>query len=68
MALKAIRFTKGWQGYNGGEVAGFDDETADGLVASGYATVYEPGAPKDTQAKPAGRTIAVPKYKTKASR
>lgn len=42
----AVTFKKPWRGYNKGEVAGFDEETAESLVDAGLADLQ-------TQAKPA---------------
>ena len=41
----AVTFKKPWRGYNKGEVAGFDEETAASLVDAGLAD-------SQTQAKP----------------
>ena len=35
-----VIFLKAWRGYAPGEIAGFDEETADGLFAGGYAEEY----------------------------
>ena len=37
--MKAVKFTKGWNKYNAGETAGFDDDHADGLVRAGLAVL-----------------------------
>lgn len=37
--MKAVKFRKGWNKYNAGETAGFEDDQADALVAAGIAAL-----------------------------
>lgn len=37
--MKAVKFRKGWNKYNAGEIAGFEDDQADALVAAGIAAL-----------------------------
>jgi len=49
--MVAVRFLHSWTLYNGGEVAGFDPETAAFLVKNGVAVLADEAAP----AKPTKR-------------
>lgn len=58
-----VRFLKAWRGYSADELAGFDQEVAEGLKSKGFAEVYEKpkagkSAPKTSGAKAAGETGA----------
>lgn len=58
-----VRFLKAWRGYSADELAGFDEEVAEGLKSKGFAEVYEKpkagkAASKSSGAKAAGETGA----------
>jgi hypothetical protein len=36
-----VRFLKAWRGYSADELAGFDEEVAEGLKSKGFAEAYE---------------------------
>lgn len=47
-----VRFLKAWRGYSAEELAGFDEEVAEGLKSKGFAEAYEkPKAGKTAAAK-----------------
>lgn len=39
-ALIIVLFIKAWRGYAPGEIAGFNEETAEGLIQGGFAEEY----------------------------
>ncbi|WOI43779.1 hypothetical protein [Acidovorax sp. BLS4] len=41
---KVVKFLKGWRGYNAGETAGFDTETADTLIDGDVAEANDGAA------------------------
>lgn len=50
-----VRFLKAWRGYSADELAGFDQEVAEGLKTKGFAEAYEkPKAGKTAAAKTSG--------------
>ncbi|MSU92934.1 MULTISPECIES: hypothetical protein [Pseudomonas] len=50
-----VRFLKAWRGYSAEELAGFDEEVAEGLKSKGFAEAYEkPKAGKGASAKASG--------------
>jgi hypothetical protein len=50
-----VRFLKAWRGYSADELAGFDQEVAEGLKSKGFAEAYEkPKAGKAASAKTSG--------------
>lgn len=50
-----VRFLKAWRGYSADELAGFDQEVAEGLKSKGFAEAYEkPKAGKSASAKTSG--------------
>jgi len=51
MSKTIITFTKNWRGYAAGEIAGFDEATANVLIESGYAE--ELGKKPNKSSKPA---------------
>ena len=57
MSKTIITFTKNWRGYAAGEIAGFDESTANVLIESGHAEelVKKPGK-TGKAAKPAAKT------------
>lgn len=60
-AVIIVLFIKAWRGYAPGEIAGFNEETAQGLVEGGFAKEY---AGEGVQ--PASSTSAGGKTSTKA--
>lgn len=38
--MQVVRFVEGYAPYNAGEIAGFEDEQAERLIASGVAVPY----------------------------
>lgn len=58
-----VRFLKAWRGYSADELAGFDQEVAEGLKSKGFAEAYEKqkagkASAKTSGAKGAGETGA----------
>lgn len=58
-----VRFLKAWRGYSADELAGFDEEVAEGLKSKGFAEAYEKqkagkASTKSSGAKAAGETGA----------
>lgn len=56
-----VRFLKAWRGYSAEELAGFDEEVAEGLKSKGFAEAYEKpktgkGSAKASGAKNSGET------------
>jgi len=50
--MKTVRFKHGMSPYQNGEVASFEDDYADKIIAMGYAEIFkEPKAEPKTQAK-----------------
>lgn len=47
---KVVKFLKGWRGYNAGEIAGFDTETADTLIDGDVAEANDGAAAPRTGA------------------
>jgi hypothetical protein len=53
--MKHIKILKHAHQLNPGELAGFDDETADALIKSGHGEEYTPDAPSKTDKKAEGK-------------
>ncbi len=66
--LTAVRFVHGWQGYNAGEIAGFDETTCHKLINSGIAELHRPtpesATTRDLAGPPANRAIRSPRTKS----
>ena len=58
-----VRFLKAWRGYSADELAGFDEEVAEGLKSKGFAEVYE----KPKAGKAAGAKTSITKNAGEAS-
>lgn len=65
--LKPVRFVHSHAPYNAGEVAGFDEATANRLIAAGVAVPYMPEVPEARaaamEAPPRDRAMKAPKRK-----
>ena len=58
-----VRFLKAWRGYSADELAGFDEEVAEGLKSKGFAEVYEgdnSAAGKSKTGKPGAKSANKP--------
>ncbi len=58
MKLTPVTFLKAWQGYSVGEVAGFESDKAQALIAKGFAQAHAGKPPAKPKPQPAPPEIA----------
>jgi hypothetical protein len=56
-----VRFLKAWRGYSADELAGFEENVVEGLMAKGFAEVYESGSAPKGKAKRGATKVATDK-------
>ena len=64
--MKVVTFLKFWRVYNPGQVAGFEPELSDALIAAGVAVAYDAAGAAAGAVDPVQEPVVVPQAKVKA--